>query len=184
MRNVIVIALALIALGTVTCLAEAPAGKAAGRPQWEYQTLSREKITELGKNDFAAGLNKLGDDGWELVAVTLSQDARPQVPSRPAEYYFKRARAAVARDQPRPGVAGPEVVVDQFQVVHLKSATASDLAKTLQSVFGNKGGLVIVADQRTNTLVLRGSPKQIEEILLLIRELDVPGRVSGDSGKM
>ena len=178
MRNVIVIALALIALGTVTCLAEAPAGKAAGRPQWEYQTLSRVKVTELGKNDFAAGLNKLGDDGWELVAVTPSLDAPP---GRPAEYYFKQAKAAVARDEPRPGVAGPEAVVDQFQVVHLKSATASDLAKTLQSVFGNKGVLVIVADQRTNTLVLRGSQKHIEEVMLLVRELDIPG---AEAGKM
>jgi hypothetical protein len=38
------------------------------RPRWEYKVVSEADILKLGKDDLAAGLNKLGEDGWELVA--------------------------------------------------------------------------------------------------------------------
>jgi hypothetical protein len=47
--------------------------------RWEYQVLTREQVADLGKKDLAAGLNKLGGEGWELVAVD-------------AAYIFKRSR--------------------------------------------------------------------------------------------
>jgi hypothetical protein len=37
--------------------------------QWEYRVLTREQVIDLGKKDLAAGLNRLGDEGWELAAV-------------------------------------------------------------------------------------------------------------------
>jgi hypothetical protein len=37
--------------------------------QWEYRVLTRDQILDLGKKDLAAGLNQLGDDGWELVVA-------------------------------------------------------------------------------------------------------------------
>jgi type II secretory pathway component GspD/PulD (secretin) len=173
MRHLIVIALALFALGSVTCLAEAPAGKAPSRPQWEYQTQSGETLAELGKKDIAAGLNKVGDDGWELVAVTTTQDARPGGTPRSA-YYFKRAKGQAA-ETTRPVSATPEAAPERLQIVRLRFATAPELAKTLQAVFGNRPARVIVPDARTNTLILRGSEMQIEEVKLLVRELDVEG---------
>jgi hypothetical protein len=53
--------------------------KADSVVRWEYRVLSKEKVLELGKKDLAAGLNKLGDEGWELAAVDSA-------------YIFKRAR--------------------------------------------------------------------------------------------
>ncbi len=38
-------------------------------PKWEYRVATKDQVVELGKNDLAAGLNKLGNDGWELVVV-------------------------------------------------------------------------------------------------------------------
>jgi len=47
--------------------------------QWEYRVLTEEQVIALGKKDLAAGLNKLGDEGWELVTVG-------------AHYIFKRPK--------------------------------------------------------------------------------------------
>jgi hypothetical protein len=48
-------------------------------PAWEYRVLTRDQVLELGKQDLAAGLNKLGGEGWELAAVD-------------AVYIFKRPK--------------------------------------------------------------------------------------------
>jgi hypothetical protein len=48
--------------------------------KWEYRVLSRDQLVELGKNDLAAGLNKLGNEGWELAVVD-------------GAYIFKRPKA-------------------------------------------------------------------------------------------
>jgi hypothetical protein len=37
------------------------------RPRWEYKVVSELDILNLGKNDLAAGLNKLGEESWELI---------------------------------------------------------------------------------------------------------------------
>jgi hypothetical protein len=47
--------------------------------RWEYHVLTEEQVIALGKKDLAAGLNKLGDEGWELVTVG-------------AHYVFKRPK--------------------------------------------------------------------------------------------
>lgn len=53
----------------------------ANTPRWEYRVLTKAKLLELGKNDLAAGLNQLGEEGWELVAV-----------DRDFTYIFKRPK--------------------------------------------------------------------------------------------
>src|SRR5262245_48423878 len=47
--------------------------------KWEYRVLTKEQVLDLGKKDLAAGLNALGEEGWELAAVE-------------AAYIFKRPR--------------------------------------------------------------------------------------------
>jgi hypothetical protein len=47
--------------------------------RWEYRVLTEEQVVALGKKDLAAGLNELGDQGWELVSVG-------------AHYIFKRPK--------------------------------------------------------------------------------------------
>jgi hypothetical protein len=37
--------------------------------KWEYRIVTKEQLLDLGNKDLVAGLNKLGDEGWELIAV-------------------------------------------------------------------------------------------------------------------
>jgi hypothetical protein len=170
MRKLIVFGSAFFV--AAACFAEAPARKEApARQQWEYQAVGRKKVEELGKNDLTAGLNKLGDDGWELVAV-----------SPPTEYYFKRPKTPATREEPRRAAAAPEGAGDELFVMRLKFTPAPELVKTLQPLFPGKSP-VITSDARTNTLLLRGSPKQIEEVQLLVRALDIPDAEDGGGRK-
>jgi hypothetical protein len=77
------IGFALIALGAVSGTLPPSASCAEAKPgtvpRWEYRVLTKGQVRDLGKGDLAAALNKLGDEGWELVAV------------EPA-YIFKRPR--------------------------------------------------------------------------------------------
>jgi hypothetical protein len=52
--------------------------------QWEYRVLSEEQVIALAKKDLAAGLNKLGDEGWELVTAG-------------GNYIFKRPKNAAQK---------------------------------------------------------------------------------------
>jgi hypothetical protein len=38
------------------------------RPRWQYKVVPEADVLKLGKGDLAAGLNQLGESGWELVA--------------------------------------------------------------------------------------------------------------------
>jgi hypothetical protein len=52
-------------------------------PRWEYRVLNKPEIIDLGKKDLAAGLNQLGDEGWELVAIDAAYIfKRPKVDNR------------------------------------------------------------------------------------------------------
>ena len=65
------------------------------RPKWGYAVKERWEIAELGKNDLGAALNVLGDQGWELVAVSG------------ATFFFKRPESATAmREFPGPSGKG------------------------------------------------------------------------------
>jgi hypothetical protein len=63
----------LLAVGVACAAPPVTAPAADGRPdavaRWEYRVLTREQVLDLGKKDLAAGLNALGDDGWELVVA-------------------------------------------------------------------------------------------------------------------
>jgi hypothetical protein len=73
-------------------------GEAKVRTRWEYKAQTRAEIeaTEfrrMGGGDLQSGLNELGKQGWELVAI------EPPVPrtewrlsETPAVYVFKRPR--------------------------------------------------------------------------------------------
>jgi hypothetical protein len=58
----------LVILG-VCYVSPLPAAQGKTGARWEYRVLTKDQILELGKKDLAAGLNKLGTEGWELVAV-------------------------------------------------------------------------------------------------------------------
>jgi hypothetical protein len=66
------LAVALLGLA-VGCLpssaARADEVESDGVFRWEYRVLTEEQVIALGKKDLQAGLNKLGDEGWELVTA-------------------------------------------------------------------------------------------------------------------
>jgi hypothetical protein len=61
-----------------------PAAFTAGL-RWEYQVLTKAQLLDLGNKELAAGLNRLGDDGWELAAAV------------DGTYIFKRLKIASLR---------------------------------------------------------------------------------------
>jgi len=70
----------------------AAAQPAAPRGKWEYKVLTPTAIEELGGKDggaLAAGLNKLGDEGWELVAI---EPGHVPPPVKLPRYVFKRPK--------------------------------------------------------------------------------------------
>jgi hypothetical protein len=84
MRTTNSTAVKLLAIAVVAAFSQTAARAAEGTPQWEYRVLTKVQILDLGKKDLAAGLNKLGDDGWELAAFD-------------AAYIFKRPKAEQTR---------------------------------------------------------------------------------------
>lgn len=73
--------------------AVADAGKAGAPWKWEYRVASKDELAALGSKNVAAGLNKLGEEGWELVAIEPGFAAPPgAVGSAPPQYYFKRPK--------------------------------------------------------------------------------------------
>jgi hypothetical protein len=84
----------VLLLGLVATPCVLPSG-AAGQPaatrvKWEYKVLSTSAIEKLGGEDgMAAGLNKLGEDGWELVAI---DPGHVPPPVKLPRYVFKRPK--------------------------------------------------------------------------------------------
>ncbi len=66
----------------------------------------------------------------------------------------------------------------QFTVFRLKEAEADTLQASLTSFFQNRDGLgtkvQIVADVRSNSVIVFGSPRDLAEVDRFVRELDVP----------
>jgi hypothetical protein len=42
---------------------------AAGPSKWEYRVFTKVEVLDLGNKDLTTGLNKLGEEGWELAAI-------------------------------------------------------------------------------------------------------------------
>ena len=67
----------------------------------------------------------------------------------------------------------------QSQVFRLKHATAQDVAQTIQQFLTGRTGLgpqaTVTLDQRTNSIIVYASPRDLAEVDKLIRDLDQPG---------
>ncbi len=80
MKSIPLAAVLAVAVGVLSfSAASAAEPKSAVVFRWEYRVLTEEQVTALGKKDLTAGLNKLGDEGWELVTAG-------------ARYIFKRPK--------------------------------------------------------------------------------------------
>src|ERR1700693_3625381 len=67
--------------------------------KWEYQVLSKEQVIGPAKKDLAAGLNRLGSEGWELAAIDGAYIfKRPKEPGRQLTEHLKRAIPLIEAD--------------------------------------------------------------------------------------
>jgi hypothetical protein len=82
--------------GTAQTPALAAQGTSGAQSQWEYRVLTKDRLLELGKKDVAAALNRLGDEGWELIGIEPPSAAEPGsgATAKPATFYFKRPRSS------------------------------------------------------------------------------------------
>jgi type II secretion system protein D len=72
----------------------------------------------------------------------------------------------------------PAVPGAQFQVFHLRFATASAAQTTIQNFFLDRGGglspaVHVTADPRSTALIVQASPRDMAEVAELIRQIDV-----------
>src|SRR5262249_17423409 len=136
--------------------------------RWEYQVLTKEQVADLGKKNLAAGVNKLGGDSWELGAVEAGSPRETQLgkPAGPATFYFKRQ--AVRSESPPSGGG-------DFKSYTLKSANAVQAAKIVQEMFGADGKrLRVVADERTNQILVQASAGDLVQVEKILIVLDAP----------
>jgi len=85
MRTAVSTAVKLLAVAIVGSASQLAARSAESTLQWEYRVLTKAQILDLGKADLAIGLNKLGDEGWELAGIDTT-------------YIFKRPKAQKSAD--------------------------------------------------------------------------------------
>src|SRR5437763_17022518 len=90
--------LALLVIGVAASTPPAPAfgqgARSATPAKWEYRVLTRERVAALGKSDLAAGLNRLGEEGWQLVAVepAFTPEKSSKDPARAAHFFLMRPK--------------------------------------------------------------------------------------------
>lgn len=100
MRQATRTAYVFLAVTAVSAAVLGPARPAEVTPEpgtrWEYRVLTKDQVLELGKKDLAAGLNTLGEQGWELSAVEPAYIFKRPRPQRPLEELKRRVATAEA----------------------------------------------------------------------------------------
>jgi type II secretory pathway component GspD/PulD (secretin) len=125
------------------------------------------------KDRLNGGLNKLGAEGWELVAASGG------------EYVFKRpagrtpqVRTGARAEQRNAGPRRPIADAPGFKTFQLKNASAADMERLLAKMFAGggraDGGLRIASYEPTNSVIVWGTPPQMEAIEALLNRLDTP----------
>ena len=134
---------------------------------WEYKVVSPSDVEAMaGKGDkkkLESGLNRLGAAGWELAAI------EPPTPlggaaQQPGRMIFKRVIVAKKDAE--------EVV----EVMKLDSVKAADVVKAAAAMFPKAEGLIIVAEEKSNSVLLRGQPDKLLKVGALIAELEKSGK--------
>ncbi len=73
----------------------------------------------------------------------------------------------------------PVDAATQFRVFRIRHAGAADISTSITSFFGNRDGLgprvTVAVDDRTNSLIVYASPRDLAEVARLVTQLDVPG---------
>jgi hypothetical protein len=97
MKRILVVALLVAACGMggvrLPPSESAVAQPAAKLPQWQYAVYYHSDLMGLGEKSVNQNLTKLGEQGWELVAVTPGiRGAKGEEISTQTTYFFKRPK--------------------------------------------------------------------------------------------
>lgn len=65
---------------------------------------------------------------------------------------------------------------NEIRVFKLRNVASTETGRTLSQLFED---VIITGDERTNSLIVRGGPEEIEEIEALLKTLDESSRVPG-----
>ena len=96
MKRILVAAVALAAAAAVVGGLGSPPGPAvaqpaAKRPQWRYAVYYHGDLMAVGEKTLNQNLSKLGEQGWELIAVTPGiRGEKGEDVSGQTTYFFKR----------------------------------------------------------------------------------------------
>ncbi len=92
MKNKIYLSLVVVAIliGSIGWTASAQKTNSA-KQTWEYKTITVFGVDDLPPTSVEQ-LNRLGNEGWELVTILYQESDRNPSQRRKAEYYFKRAK--------------------------------------------------------------------------------------------
>ncbi len=145
-----------------------PLGAAVAREQLltnEAQLRQAESEVDIAKAQLDAAKAALQEAELRLVQAKqrLQDFAKPPVPGVP-------------EPAPSPAAGGRA----EIKVVALRNANAVELQKTLDKLFGSE--VQILADPRTNSLILRGPEKDLMTVLALIERLDTPAKTDEQPG--
>ena len=67
-------------------------GPQAKAGRWGYAVYSQGDLMGLGEKTIHGNLNKLGEDGWELVAIAPGITTAAAGATRETTYFFKRPK--------------------------------------------------------------------------------------------
>jgi hypothetical protein len=133
--------LAFLALGVggilqATAVAEEPRADTSRR--WEYRTFKKEELPDPRSKDIATALNKIGEEGWELVAaepvyifkrpkrVLQVEDVKRQINLLQTELDMWKSRVAWTRLMARKGfVSKNDLMVEETLLRDVEMALES-----------------------------------------------------------
>jgi RNA polymerase sigma factor (sigma-70 family) len=140
----------------------------APRQKWEY------RVTRL-RQDAQAELNDLGAEGWELVTIDRNT-------AGVGTAYLKRVKASedTSAVNQRKVYAGsglrltlPASSQEEAVTIRLKTITATAAASVVATLYGKEAGFSgATPEERTNSLILTGSPEKLKEVLAMIEKID------------
>ncbi len=111
--------------------------------------------------------------GLIILAPSRADEPKPTRPDleKRLDALQKEIEALRKELQAKPAAAP---LKPEFRIFKLKNVAATDMARTLQAVFGGTNKLIrIVADSQTNSLLVSASDDEAETIKALIQQLDV-----------
>jgi hypothetical protein len=139
--------------------------------RWEYRVEYESSLTNYSKRDLQAGLNALGADAWELIAMESSST------SRQGMFIFRRPLAGQPKPEmkPAPEKALKEKAEPQLELrlYPLKFADVHELSQLINSVLRDRP-IRLAAEPRTNQLIVNATMESHGQIQMLLERLDIP----------